>query len=282
MFDRSENNPRIPAFLRFVVLVECGVVLAAALLLFLFPDLAKTLWAWDIPPFNARFIGAIYFAAYIPLVIFWFNPYWTPGRLILWMIFVFTFLIMIVMIFHVDAFAWDRPATYLVFWPLYFFLPVNSAVFLFLSRKVSVANPVNMPSFWQMFLAFFAIFAAGYGIGILIAPETLTRFWPWSVDAFHGRIYASAFITPAISAWILSRRGGARSEYFIFGLNLLTGGILPIIGTLLTNINMPPDRQINFDAFGTWLFFLLFIVAGVLGVIQITLAFHKSNQMENK
>lgn len=282
MFDSSVNNPRIPAFLRFVVAAECTVVLMAALLLFFFPQMAQERWAWEIPAFNSRFVGAIYFAAYLPLLIFWLNPRWTPGRMILWNIFAFTALIMLVMFLHVDAFAWDRPATYLVFFPLYIFLPINSAVFLFLSRNAKVTNTIEMPPAWKYFLALFIAAGVGYGIGLLLLPEVSTRFWPWPVDAFHARIYASAFITPAVSAWILSRRRGAASEYLTFGLNLLTGGILPILGTLLTNPGIPQERQIDFGSLGTWAFFLMFFLTGAMGIVQITLAFQRSTILENK
>jgi hypothetical protein len=282
MFDNSRNNLPIPAFLRFVVAIECCVVFTAAVLLFFLPGLAEKIWAWAIPPFNARFVGAIYFAAYIPLIIFWFASRWTPGRLILSMIFVFTALIMVVMLLHWDSFAWDRLSTFLVFWPLYFFLPVNSAVFLIRSREIGISNPTDMPSIWRIVLAVFALFGAGYGVGLLFAPEALTGFWPWNVDAFHARIYASAFVTPAAGAWILSSRRGAVSEYFMFGLNLLSGGLLPIIGTLMTNISVPVDRQIDFESPGTWVFFALFLLSAVLGTIQILLAFQKSKKMENR
>lgn len=280
MFDNSPNNPRIPAFLRFVIAIECGVVLMGASLLYLFPSLAEQLWAWPIPPFNSRFVGAIYFAAYVPLLIFWFSARWTPGRFILWLIFVFTALVMIVMFIHWQSFAWDRFSTYLIFWPLYIFLPINSAVFLVLSRGVQVSRPVTMPALWKFILLSIAVVGTGYGIGLLISPESLTGFWPWNVDAFHGRIYASAFLTPAAGAWILIRRPGAASEYLTFGLNLLTGGFLPALGILLTNVNMPPERQIDYNSPGTWLFLGIFLFTGVLGAAQIALAFQKSNKLE--
>lgn len=282
MLDTSPENPRIPAYLRFVTAIECCVVFMAASLLFFFPVLAEKMWAWAIPPFNARFVGAIYFAAYLPLLIFWFTSRWTPGRLVLWMIFVFTSLIMVVMLIHWDSFAWERLSTFLIFWPLYFFLPINSIIFLLRSRGMPVPNPVEMPSIWRIVLTIFAFSGVLYGVGLLFAPEALTSFWPWHVDAFHGRIYASAFITPAAGAWILSRRPGARSEYLIFGLNLLAGGILPIIGTLMTNIGSPPDRQIAFDDPGTWMFFMLFSLTGIVGAIQLALVSQKSNKLENK
>ncbi len=282
MFDNSPNNPRIPSFLRFVLAVECSAVLAAALLLFFFPKLAAELWAWEIPPFNARFVGAIYFAAYIPLLIFWFNPRWTPGRLILWNIFVFTTLIMVVMFLHVNAFAWNRYATYFIFFPLYIFLPINSAVFLFLSRNMTVSNPIDMPPAWRPILILFVVSGMAYGVGLLIAPEALTRFWPWPVDAFHARIYASAFLTPAVSSWILIQRRGAASEYLTFGFNLLAGGILPILGMLLTNLSVPPERQVNFGNAGTWAFIFMFLITGIMGIAQLVLVSKRSNKMENQ
>ena len=280
MFDTSLNNPRIPAFLRFIIAIECGVVLMGAILLYLFPSQAAEIWAWSIPPFNSRFVGAIYFAAYVPLFIFWYSARWTPGRFVLWLIFVFTSLVMVVMFIHWQAFAWDRFTTYLVFWPLYIFLPFNSAVFLVRSRKVQTPDPLDLSGLWKYAIFFIAFAGTGYGIGLLFAPEMLTGFWPWKVDAFHGRIYASAFLTPAAGAWILLRRRGAASEYLTFGLNLLLGGFLPVLGTLLTNANVPPERQINYADSGTWLFLGIFLFAGLLGVVQIMLVWRKSHSRE--
>ncbi|MCQ3938689.1 MAG: hypothetical protein DPW18_16825 [Chloroflexi bacterium] len=282
MFDKSPENPPIPAYLRFVTAVECCVVFTAAFLLFFLPSFSEDLWAWTIPPFNARFVGAVYFAAYIPLIIFWLNPRWTPGRLVLWMIFVFTVLVMAAMFLHADSFAWDRPAAFLVFWPLYIFLPINSAVFLYKFRNVELKTQDDLSPAWKTVLKGFALLAGLYGIGLFFAPEALTRFWPWHVDAFHAHIYASAFVTPAVGAWILSGRRGAASEYLTFGLNLLTGGILPILGTLITNLSLPPERQADFGGIGTGIFFLFFLATGILGALQIRLAFQTSNKMGSK
>ena len=276
MFDNSPGNPQIPSFLRSIIAVECTVVLAAAVLLFFLPNIARDLWPWTIPPFNARFVGAVYFAAYIPLLLFWFNPRWTPGRFILWLIFIFTTLILVVMFIHWDAFAWNRISTYLIFWPLYIFLPVNSAIFLLRSRDVQSANASEPTGLWRILLWLFTLAGGIYGLGLLVAPALFSSFWPWSVDAFHARIYASAFLTPAAGAWILSKRGSA-SEYLTFGLNLLSGGLLPILGTLWTNTTVPVERQIAFDL-GTWMFFAIFLTSAILGIIQILLIVRKTNK----
>lgn len=266
MFDNSTANPSIPSFLRWVTAVECAVVFAAAVLLFFLPDLAQDWWAWEIPLYNSRFVGAIYFAAYIPLLIFWLTRRWTPGRLVLWMIFLFTTSVMLVMFIHWESFVWSRMATYLVFWPLYIFLPVNSALHLYWYRNVEIPPATQMPAGWRSLLFGIALLFGGYGLGLLIAPESLTRFWPWPVDAFHGQLYASAFLTPAFGCWWLAYYGETPAEDLVMGLNLLAAGVLTLTGILITSSTVPADRHVNLLAPGTRVFVLMFAFSGVVGL----------------
>ena len=278
MFDRSESNPPVPSFLRLVLGAECSVVFVAGVLLFFLPGLAANLWAWTIPPFNSRFVGAVYLAAYLPLVLFWLVPRWKPGRLTLWMILTFTTLILITMIVHRDAFEWSRPATFLVYWPLYVFLPINSVVFLYRSGGAGVANGYDGPPLLRTVLLVFSLLGGAYGLGLFVAPEALTRFWPWHVDAFHARMYAAAFVTPAVAAWILSFRRRFASEYLSMGLNLILGGLLPILGTLWTSLSLPPERQVNFASAGTWIYFGIFLLTGILGIVLVNEALQLSKR----
>lgn len=272
MFDESENNPLVPSLLRWILAVECSVVFAAGVLLFFLPSLAAEVWAWRVPPFNSRFVGAVYLAAYLPLILFWFVPRWIPGRLTLWMILTFTTMIVIPMFVHWDAFAWDRLATFLVYWPLYILLPPAAAFFLARSQGLGAANEYQGSMRLRILLWIFALVSGAYGIGLLLAPEALTRFWPWEVDAFHGRMYAAAFGTPAVAAVILSFRRGFAAEYLSMGLNLCAGGFLPILGTLWTNLSVPAERQIDFSASGTWVFFLIFLISWILGLLLLAIA----------
>jgi len=240
-------------------------------MLFFLPGLAADWWAWTIPPFNSRFVGAVYIAAYLPLLLFWAVPRWKPGRLILWMILTFTSLVLLTMIIHWDAFEWGRLATFLVFWPLYIFLPINSAIFLLRSKGAGTASGSAGVVPVRIVLRAFALLGGAYGLGLLTVPEGFTDFWPWEVDAFHGRMYAAAFVTPAIGAWILSFRRMIAAEYLTLGLNLAAGGFLPVLGTLWTNGSVSTDRQIALSA-GVWVFFILFLLAGFLGLGLIALA----------
>ncbi|HSL30742.1 MAG TPA: hypothetical protein VK900_16190 [Anaerolineales bacterium] len=278
MFNRSDENPEVPSFLRMVVAVECSVVFAAGILLFFLPDLASDLWAWTIPPFNSRFVGAVYLAAYIPLILFWFVPRWSPGRLTLWMILTFTTLVMLTMFIHRNIFEWNRLAT-LIFWPLYIFLPINSAIFLLRSKQLRITYRYDAPAVLRRILLMFAFLGGAYGLGLLLEPETLTGFWPWNVDAFHGRMYAAAFVTPAVAAWLLSSTRAHAAEYLSLGLNLIAGGFLPVAGTLWTNMRVPAERQLSFSALGTWLFIMFFLLTGILGIVLTAMAARSANKV---
>ncbi len=182
------------------------------------------MWAWITPPFNARYVGVIYLAALVPLVIFAVSGRWSPGRLVLWEIFVFTAAIMVVMFAYAGRFEWARVATW-VFWPLYFFLPVNSAVFLWRLRDWKVPGPLIHA---RAALTVLAVLLGSYGLALLIVPETATDFWPWPVDAFHARIYAATYLTPAVGAWVL-RGGAAPAELSTLGATLVTFGVAAIL-----------------------------------------------------
>jgi hypothetical protein len=254
------SNPRIPSFLRLVTWVESLVVFAAAAGLFFAPLLAARVWAWSPPPFNSRYVGAVYFAALLPLVVMAVVGRWAPGRLVLWMIFTFTTSIMIVMVFYIPQFEWSRWATW-AFWFLYLFLPLNSIIFLVRLRSWAPSEPKPSPGGWLMRAT--AAVLALYGLALLVVPEAATSFWPWPVDPFHGRIYAATFVTPAVGAWLLRDKGAGR-EYLVLGLTLAVLGVFSIAGTMWTSATVPPDRQVDYGAIGTILFFAmnLFLAAG--------------------
>lgn len=264
MYDASAKNTPIPSFLRIVTFVECIVVAAAAIVLFFFPAIGQMAWAWSAPPFNSRYVGAIYFAALLPLVVFALAGRWSPGRVVLWMILAFTASIGIAMFMHIPQFDWSRPSTY-AFWFLYIFLPINSIVFLYKLRSWKVAGSEETSAPMRTLLLAIAILSGLYGIGLLLAPEMVTAFWPWKIDAFHGHIYAATFLTPAVGALVINR-SSTPAERLVLGLTLATLAVFSIAGTVFTSLGVPPERQVNYTNLGTWAFFGMNLLAGAAGL----------------
>lgn len=257
------GNPRVPDFLRAVTWVECAVVASAAGLLFLAPKWGgQDIWAWQTPPFNARYVGAIYLGALVPLVILAVSARWSPGRVVLWMIFTFTAAIMLVMLAYTGRFEWARFATW-VFWALYLFLPVNAAVHLWRLRGLRVEGAIRPGPAARAGLTALALVMAGYGVALLAVPGDATGFWPWPVDAFHARIYAATYLTPGVGAWVL-RRAGSRDEYRTLGITLVVFGVAAVLAVLLTDPVVPAAARVDYDA-GTWAFFAINAVPVAIG-----------------
>lgn len=246
----GDANPRVPILLRAVTGLECVVVFAAAVVLFFAPALGRDIWAWSVAPYNARYIGAIYFAALLPLMAFALSGRWSPGRVVLWMIFAFTTTIMVAMLVHADRFEWGRPATW-AFWFLYLFLPVHSAVFLYRLRAQDAADAVSASLAQRRLLAGIAAVLLAYGLALMVAPGAAAGFWPWPIDDFHARVYAATFVTPAVGAWVI-RAQGSDAETRCVGATLVTLSVLSIVAIAWTSAGLPIARQVDYARAGTW------------------------------
>jgi len=65
----TETNPKISALLRFLTLVEVVVLFLAGVGIFFLPKVVAPFWPWELLPFNARFLGAVYSAACLAVVV---------------------------------------------------------------------------------------------------------------------------------------------------------------------------------------------------------------------
>ena len=228
------------------------------------------IWAWMTPPYNARYIAAIYLAALLPLIMFAVSTRWSPGHLVVWMILTFTGSIMIVMLGYPDRFEWDRLVTW-AFWGLYLFLPFNAAYWLWKLRSWSVPGRVATTAPWRWALTGLALALGGYGIALLAVPDDATGLRPWPVDAFHARIYAATFLTAAVGTWLV-RSEGSRAEYQTIGITLLALGIASVVAVVVTSSNAPEAVKVDYDASGTWGFFALNIAIALAGAAFLTRA----------
>ncbi|HSB91375.1 MAG TPA: hypothetical protein VLD63_15270 [Anaerolineales bacterium] len=259
----AARNPRIPTSLSALVWIESGVALAAAANLFFAPAAGSRIWAWSPPPFHTRFLGAIYFAAFMPLLLLSIYRRWAPGRLVLWMTLTFTSSIMVVMIFYPRQFEWSRPVAW-AFWVLLVLLPLLSAGFLARLRTWPPVTSDPLPPPWPTILRILALLLGSYGAALLAAPLVTASFWPWPVDDFHGRIYAAIFMAPGVGAWLVGRRGH-RSDSLALGLTLATLGAFTLVGLAWTNAIVPPERHIDLGAAGTVLFLGMNVAFLLLG-----------------
>lgn len=262
-----------PASLRWISAIEVLVLAAAGISLFFLPQWGRSRWVWEITPYNTVFLGAIYLAALVPVGLLAIRRQ-APIRLILSMQLLFTAILLAASLGYLDRFNLLRKLVRGWFF-LYTTIPTLSIFYLWRYRRLASSFGILLPSRWQICLIVQSVLLGLYGIGLLIAPEWLSGFWPWKIDGFHGRLYSAAFLTPALGAWLLVQSASA-IEQLTLGLMQLGLGVLPILG--VTGMDRSLHR-INWLLPGTWLWIGIFALEGLVGLGLVQHA-HKDKQHE--
>ncbi len=266
--DTPDRNLGLTPLLRAVTFIEVVVLFGAGFGLFFLPDLARELWPWPPAPFNTRFLGSIYLTALLPVAVMLIAGRWAPARGVLPAIFIFTTIVLFVSVFNFDLLDFQRWSTH-VWFVLYIILPINSAYHMGLYRRLPPAEPIPTPPAWRAYLLGVSIVLGLYSMALLIAPETFTGFWPWKIDAFHGRMYSAAFASGAVGAWVAARVA-ARIEFFTAGITQATFGLFSILGLVLVDAAV---HRVDWSQPGTWVWvgaFAVMLIAsiGMIGRVR--------------
>ena len=78
----TEANSKISPLLRFLTFIKVLVLFTVGAGLLIVPNTASQIWPWELLPFNARFLGAIYAAACVAAIIQLIYARWSPARLV--------------------------------------------------------------------------------------------------------------------------------------------------------------------------------------------------------
>ena len=264
--DAQSRNTLLAPYVRWFFLVVALIVTFGSCL-FIVPDLIHDRWPWNIPPFNARFMGGVYLSELVAVIILIVSNRWAPARIALPMALSFTFFVTLVSFIYHDKFDTARPITYIWFF-LYIGSVLISGFFLWRYRRLPPANPTPPPAVWRIYLWVQAAVLALYGFALLFLPDFATSFWPWKFDNFHAQLYCAVFITGGIGSYLLSR-AAAPLEYLTLGLSQAVLGLCSIVGLYLADAVAPAARKIDWSKGGTFLwlgFFGVLFLAG-LGLI---------------
>jgi hypothetical protein len=97
---------------------------------------------------------------------------------------------------------------------------------------------------------------------MLAAPETVAGFWPWPVDAFHGRVYSGMFLALALAATIVSV-APTFLELTTLGLTCVSLGALEPIGLLVVDSHA---NSVDWSSAGTLAWIAMFAAIFVYGL----------------
>jgi hypothetical protein len=104
-----------------------------------------------------------------------------------------------------------------------------------------------------------------YGAALFAAPAMAAGFWPWPIDAMHGRIYSAVFLAPGVGLLLLAS-SAAREEYLVGGVFLAGLGVLAVVALILAHLQ---TGRASFTSPGTLAWIALFAAIGGFGFAMI-------------
>jgi hypothetical protein len=258
------ENPKITPFLRTFTLVEALVLIAAGFGLFFFPEITRSIWPWQLAPFNTRFLGAVYLGAMVPVGLMYLSGRWSPTRPVLRAIFTFTFIVLVVSLFHINQFDFKSPAVWGWF-ALYVSLPISAGYHLWLYRSMPTGHLNPVPRNWRYVLRVTSLLLALYGIGMMVFPNVFSSLFPWKLDVFHSQLYSATFVTGSVML-ISVATVSTPTEFITAGLTEAVFSIFAILGLIIVDVAV---KKIDWSAPNTLTWLALLALLALLGITMI-------------
>ena len=255
-------NPLLSPWVRLFTGAALVVLIAGPLLLFA-PQIIVPGWPWAITPFNARFLGAVYCAELGALAVLFLDNRWSPGRASFVVAFVFTLVVTIASLIHLPAFVGARRV--ILWFVLYVGYAALSGGALLLYRRLPQVSALAVSGRFRMLLQAAGALMTLYGVALFVAPGIAAQFWPWPIDAMHGRIYSAVFLAPGIGTLLLGR-SAAREECLVGGVFNAGLGLFALIGFVLAQAQ---TGRANLISPATWAWLLIFVALLAIGIAMI-------------
>ncbi|MGB8702105.1 MAG: hypothetical protein WCD18_22035 [Thermosynechococcaceae cyanobacterium] len=263
---------RVPQGLRILILISVCLLFGVGGSLLFFPNLAQRYWPWTLTPFNARFLGALYFSAQIPLVLCLLRPRQTPLRTVLPMFWAFTTCMLLVSIAHVgDGSFYPQRISPRIWFGLYALDSLGSLYYLVkLWGQFQRQRRKKMSGLWTRILRIQALLLGSFGIALVLLPQQAASLWPWPLDVFHSQLYSSLFLTGALGSWLATRHASG-GDRIALGLTQLSLSVLTIIGIGIVDATVHKLKWLSILPW-SWLIVLILLGAIGLGLVRANLA----------
>jgi hypothetical protein len=263
--NKASRDPEISSFLRNFTFVEASVLVVVGFGLFLFPQHLRPQWAWEIAPFNARFLGGIYLSAMAPVALMYLSGRWSPTRLVLPAIFTFTFVVLVASLYHIDRFNLAKWQVWIWF-ALYVALPASAGYHLWLYRKWPRDHLPPTGGKLRITLQVSAVLFGVYGVGLIVAPDFFSGLFPWRLDHFHSQLYSAVFLTGFVMMLTVAKRA-THAEMVAAGVMEIIFGVFSILGLVIVDREV---HKIDWSATNTIVWLALLVVITAVGIAMVS------------
>lgn len=159
---------------------------------------------WGVPPLHARFIGAMYLSGMVLMFGSWAVQRRTDVRIALIMAAVWTGMLLLVSLLHLDEFN----STYWTVWfwfGAYIVYPFAGAWLAAIRTPPPPrSEPLAPPSWLKTYLLLQGLGSAGLALALLLLPSAMLAVWPWPITGLLAQIYSGPFLSFGIGSLLVA------------------------------------------------------------------------------
>jgi hypothetical protein len=194
---KAVDGRAIPIWLRALFLINVALLAPQGIGFF---SPSNIPFPVSVTPLNARFIGALYLAAAIGMVLSAVGHDLADIRILLFAFAVISVLVLGVTFLYWGDFAAKRvPIIWLV---TYIVDPIAAAAALLTLRPLEAAQP-GAHRLSALFRLEFGIFGV-LGVFLVLAPGAAVLLWPWKINPLLSQVYGAFLLAFAVGALLSS------------------------------------------------------------------------------
>jgi len=209
-----------------------------------------------VPPLHARFLGAMYLSGAVFMLLAMLSRQWYEIRVATFILAVWTGMLGIISLFHLDAFDWTREQTW--FWFLAYICYPLVALWISWCQRGENDHPTGpeLADALRFYLYLQGAAAGAVAIALFFAPQFMTTVWPWKITVAIAHIYGAPFLSYGLGSFYAARQS-RWGEVRVVVLGTLVFAICVLSASRI-------HRQLfNFQTLSAWIWFGTFGLASV-------------------
>lgn len=207
---------------------------------------------FTVPLLHARFLGAMYLSGAVFMFLGLVGRQWHEVRVVTLTLAVWTGMLGIVSLFHLEAFHWSREQVWFWFFAYICYPLVALWVAWCQRRENDHPEGPELSEVLRSYLYAQGTVAVALALALLFAPQFMTTMWPWKIPVMVAHIYGAPFLSFGVTSLYAARqRTWSEVRISILGTLVFAVGVLTAsrIHVQLFNFRTP-SAWIWFGGFG--------------------------------
>lgn len=163
---------------------------------------------WQLPPLCATFLGSMYFAGTIAMIMGIVSRRWSEIDVIVPMTVIWTGGLTIVSLFYLPKFDFSRTQVW-VWFAAYIAYPIIGMIYMWKYRSDARAhdpNDVRLPLWVKLYLPIQGTLLTVLAIVLLFAPHTVQSLWAWKTGILMLQLYSMPLLAMGMGSFLLARQ----------------------------------------------------------------------------